>query len=86
MTIMLPRSATPDPLRFPLVRLLDAALAENALLRNQLGAVIDAMVAEQMVVPRNRAEHPFTDSELAEIEAYFRAHWASIALNATRDM
>lgn len=88
MTAILPRPATPvapNPLSLHLVALLDAALLEAHQQRLQLAAVIDAMVAEQMVVPRNRMEHPFTEQELAEIEAQYRAHWAATALNAVKE-
>lgn len=88
MTATLPRPAapsTPDPLRLPLVQLLDTAVAENVILRDQIGAVIDAIVAEQMVVPRNKAEHPYTPAELARIEAGYRKHWAQVALNAAKE-
>jgi len=88
VTAILPRPAapsTPDPLRLPLIQLLDTALAENAILRNQLAAVVDAVVAEQMVVPRNKAEHPYTAAELAVIEADYRNHWGQIALNAAKE-
>jgi hypothetical protein len=83
--ILRPAESAPDPLRLPLVQLLDSALAENAILRNQLAAVVDAVVAEQMVVPRNKAEHPYTDAELAVIEADYRNHWGQIALNAAKE-
>lgn len=85
MTAILRRPAAPDPLRLPLVQLLDSALAENAILRNQLAAVVDAVVAQQMVVPRNKAEHPYTDAELAAIETAYRNHWGQIALNAAKE-
>ena len=84
MTAILPSPAAPstvDPLRLPL----DTALAEVAILRNQLGALVDAVVAEQMVVPRNKAEHPWTPAELADIEAQYRRHWAHVALNAAKE-
>lgn len=84
MTAILPRPAesTPDRLRLHLVQLLDAALADAAQARAQLAAVVDAIVTEQMVVPRNKAEHPYTRAELDVIEAAYHRHWAQIALNA----
>jgi hypothetical protein len=88
MTAILPRTAepsTPDPLRLPLVQLLDSALVENAMLRAQLAALVDAVVAEQMVVPRNRSEHPYTPEQLAAIETRYRNHWGQIALNAAKE-
>lgn len=97
MTAILPRSVVSDvdQLRTEntiLLRLLDTALAAHANSRAEaaqhaaaLAAVVDAIVAEEMVKPTNYSIHPYTPAELAQIETLLRNRWATIALNAAKD-
>lgn len=64
---------------------LDQLRRENAILRRQLGAVIDLAVHQEMTPHRNKAEHPFTPVELADIEAFYRRMWANVCLTAAKE-
>jgi hypothetical protein len=75
----------PHPAAAPVVSEEDRLRREVQILRAQLAAVVDDIVHDEMTPHRNKAEHPFTDAELAAIEARYRRHWAQVALNASQE-